>query len=68
MTEKLDEIKEAIEQLRQANLEALETLTRHDTDLRWIKGSIKISFSAFIAGIIGIATYCIKLLLNIKGV
>lgn len=67
MTEKLDEIKRAIERLEQANLEALEAVTRHEADLRWIKGSIKITFTAVIAAITGAVGYAAKLLLNMKG-
>lgn len=68
MTEKLDEIRQAIKDLERANLEALEALTRHETDLRWVKGSIKICFSAIIAAVLGSIGYLVKIVLNMKGI
>ena len=61
----LRELKEEIRALRKDNSKFLEILTKHETDLTWVKGSSKILITTLIAGVSGLVVFWLRGLLGL---
>jgi hypothetical protein len=55
-----DEVKELRAEVHELSANSLKLLERHETDLTWIKGSVKILVTALIGGLVSLVVWVIR--------